>query len=343
MWSERPNNWVSTFQLPSWTYHDGERRHYLHSYLPEQPDLNWWNDEVREQFDRILRYWFDRGVAGFRIDACYIIVKDRLLRDNPPAGSTDHLWDRNRGQRPVWNAHRPEVHDVLRRWRKVAVRYEPERVLIGATWVPEVSELARYFGSGDELHLPQYFQFLFANFDPPALCRVVEEWLEAIPDGQVPVWAASSHDLSRFASRWCNGNTGLTRTALTLLLTLPGACVLYQGDELGLQDTVLQTQELRDPAQPSRDPYRTPMPWRSDANGGFTTGRPWLPLGDVASCNVADQLRDFQSTLQHTRRLIMEKKRLTGPYRRVNVCDASWSYLRGDTMVELTFDPGSAT
>jgi alpha-glucosidase len=132
VWSDQPNNWVGTFQQLMWTRDAASGRYYLHSYLPEQPDLNWWDDGVRAEFDRILRFWFDRGIAGFRIDACYIIVKDRHLRDNPAAGPDDHLWDRNRGQCPVWNAHRPEVHEVLRRWRAVATEYQPERLLMGA-------------------------------------------------------------------------------------------------------------------------------------------------------------------------------------------------------------------
>jgi alpha-glucosidase len=337
VWSDRPNNWVSTFHIPSWTYDEQEGLYYLHSYLPAQPDLNWWNEEVRAEFDHILRYWFDRGVAGFRIDACYIIVKDRLLRDNPPAGPHEHPWDRNRGQRPVWSAHQPEVHNVLRRWRKIAEEYAPTRLLMGATWVPAIDELARYFGSGDELQLPQYFQFLFCAFEPQELHRVVEEWLAALPKGSVPVWTASSHDLSRFPSRWCEGDDFLIRTALKMLLTLPGACVLYQGDELGLQDTILPPGHPRDGAEPCRDTYRTPMPWIDEPNGGFTTGTPWLPLGNVPACNVAQQMRDAGSVLHYTRQLIIAKKALAGSYRSLKASNGTWSYLRGDIHVELNF------
>jgi len=340
VWSDQPNNWVSTFHIPSWTYDDREGRYYLHSYLPEQPDLNWWNEEVREHFDHILRYWFSRGVAGFRIDACYIIVKDRLLRDNPPAGPRDHLWDRNRGQRPVWSAYQPEVHDVLRRWRKICEEFAPPRLLMGATWVPELDELAGYFGAGDELQLPQYFQFLFAKFDPRELRRVVEAWLAALPDNEVPVWVGSSHDLSRFPSRWCDGDDALIRTGLTMLLTLPGSCVLYQGDEFGLQDTPVQTEDLRDLTGQCRDTYRTPMPWKDEPGGGFTSGRPWLPMGDVAACNIADQMRDPDSVLHNTRRLIARKKALKGAYRPVEVCHEMWIYRRGDVRVTLDFREG---
>jgi alpha-glucosidase len=343
VWSNQPNNWISTFHISSWTYDEREGLYYLHSYLPSQPDLDWWNEEVRAEFDKILRYWFDRGVAGFRIDACYIIVKDQLLRDNPVVEPHDHPWDRNRGQRPVWSAHQPEVHNVLKRWRKIAEEYSPPRLLMGATWVPEVAELVRYFGADDELQLPQYFQFLFCAFEPQKLRQTVEGWLAALPEGSIPVWTASSHDLSRFPSRWCEADDFLIRTALKMLLTLPGACVLYQGDELGLQDTILSPGHRSDFAQLYRDAYRTPMPWSDTPNGGFTTGTPWLPLGDVPSCNVAQQIRDTGSILHYTRRLITTKKALSGSYRFLDASNETWTYLRGNVRVDLNFRPSRPT
>ena len=132
-----PNNWKMAFdpRRPAWTFDDASGQYYLNQFLPSQPDLNWWNEEVRDAFDDILRFWFDRGVAGFRIDVCHSIIKDRELRDNPPATKDDHWWVQMMGQRTVYNACRPEVHDVLRRWRKLADSYDPHRVLIGETYV----------------------------------------------------------------------------------------------------------------------------------------------------------------------------------------------------------------
>ena len=132
-----PNNWVMAFdpRVPAWTFDEASGQYYLNQFLSSQPDLNWWNDDVRDAFDDILRFWFDRGVAGFRIDVCHSIIKDRDLRDNPLATKDDHWWVQMSGQRSVYNASRPEVHDVLRRWRTLADGYDPHRVLIGETYV----------------------------------------------------------------------------------------------------------------------------------------------------------------------------------------------------------------
>lgn len=340
VWSDRPNNWTSSLHLPAWSFDSSEQAYYLHSYLPEQPDLDWWNESVRGEFDDILRFWFDKGVAGFRIDACYVLLKDRRLRDNPPVGPGDHMWDVNRGQRPVHSAHQPELHDILRRWRGLADLYDPPRMLMGATWVPEPSDLAAYYGTGDELHLPQYFQLLFTDFDPGALRECAEEWLKTLGPDDTPVWLASSHDLSRFPTRWCDGDEGKTRVALAMLLTLPGACVLFQGDEFGREDTIVPPERRRDQAPWPRDASRTPLPWEPGARGGFTTGEPWLPLGDTRR-NVAAQQADPGSVLHHTRRLIALKKRLTGPYEALPSDDDHWRYRRGDITVDLDFG-GSA-
>jgi alpha-glucosidase len=156
VWADTPNNWRSSFQRSSWSFDPIVGRYYLHSYLSEQPDLDWWNEDVRQEFDRILRQWLERGVAGFRIDACYLLIKDRALRDNPPARPGDHSWDLNRGQRPVYSACRPELHEILRRWRRIVDEYGPDRMLLGATWVPDHARLAGFYGAhGDELHLVQ--------------------------------------------------------------------------------------------------------------------------------------------------------------------------------------------
>ncbi|MGH9019061.1 MAG: alpha-amylase family glycosyl hydrolase, partial [Acidimicrobiales bacterium] len=147
-----PNNWVSSFGGPAWTLDPTTGQYYLHNHLADQPDLNWWNDDVRAAFDEVMGFWLGRGVAGFRIDVCNIIIKDAELRDNPPATEDDDFEAQLFGQRPVYNGNRPEVHEVLRRWRTLVDAYDEPRVLIGETPVA-VEALTAYYGNGhDELH-----------------------------------------------------------------------------------------------------------------------------------------------------------------------------------------------
>jgi alpha-glucosidase len=309
-----PNNWVSAFGGPAWSFEERSGQYYLHNFLPEQPDLNWWNPKVRDAFEGILAFWFDRGVAGFRIDVCHMIVKDAQLRDNPPATKDDPFVVQVFGQRSVYNANQPEVHDVLRSWRRLADAYSPPRVLLGETNVEDLATLVSYYGNGaDELDLGFNFPFIEAPFEVDALAAVVETTESLLPRGAWPVWTGSNHDVSRLATRWAGGDPSKTRLALLMLLTLRGTPVLYQGDEIGLTDTTLERDDLLDPvglrywpAYAGRDPVRTPMPWRDGPGGGFCPPgvRPWLPLGDPAAGTVADQALDPASTLAFTRDLI---------------------------------------
>ncbi len=343
VWTDRPNNWTSAFGGPAWTFHPEVGRHYLHNFLPQQPDLDWWNPEVRAEFERILRFWFDRGVAGFRIDVAHALVKDRELRDNPAAGPDDSLVERRRGQRNVMNMRRPEVHEVYRDWRRVAEEYDPPRLLLGETYVFDAAERAAYYGDDDELQLAMNFALVWEPFRATSLRDVVERSLAALPEGCAPVWHGSNHDLSRLATRWCFGDPKRVRMALAMLLTLPGATLLYQGDEIGLEDVEVPPERVLDCVTPSRDPARTPMQWDSDPRGGFTTGEPWLPMGDPARNNVADQLAREGSILHATRSLIQLKRRLRGPYERLPAPEGVWRYRRGEVTVELDFNRSTAT
>ena len=341
-----PNNWVSSFGGPAWTLDAVTGQYYLHNHLSEQPDLNWWNNEVRSAFDDVLRFWLDRGVAGFRIDVCNIIVKDALLRDNPPATEDDDFEAQLFGQRPVYSANRPEVHDVLRRWRRLAESYDPPRVLVGETPV-EVEVMADYYGDGhDELHLAFNFPFITAPLQADAMRQIVERTEERLPPGAWPAWTGSNHDMSRLASRWADGDPRKVRVALVVLLCLRGTPVLYQGDEIGLGDVPVARDDLRDPlgvrywpAYAGRDAMRTPMPWRNMPGGGFTEPgtRPWLPLGDVAGCNVEDQRADPGSVLTLARDLIALRRQSgalqTGRYETIEAPDGVWAWRRGDGVV----------
>ena len=345
-----PNNWVGCFGGPAWTFDDTTGQYYLHNFLPQQPDLNWWCDDVRRAFDDILRFWWDRGIAGFRIDVCNMIVKDAQLRDNPPATEDDPFIMQMFGQRPDYTSNRPEVHDVLKHWRHLANTYDPPRVLLGETNVESLETLASFYGDGDdELSLSFNFPFLESPFEPEALRAIVEETETLLPAGSWPVWTGSNHDVSRLATRWAEGDPRKVRLALLMLLTLRGTPVLYQGDEIGLTDVEYSHEEILDPvgirfwpAFKGRDPERSPMPWTPGPNGGFTAAgsSPWLRLGDPTICNVADQRLTPVSVLAFVRSLISLRRQsadlLSGDYRSRESPVGSWLWDRGpSTLIAL--------
>jgi len=310
-----PNNWRGAFGGGSaWTMDERTGQYYLHNFLPEQPDLNWWNEDVRAAFDDILRFWLDRGVAGFRIDVAHGIVKDRELRDNPdPVVST-------------YNANRDEVHEVLQRWRRLVDEYEPARVLLGETWVMEIERLIRFYGSGeDELHLAFNFPFTFSPLEADVLRGIVEATEAALPERAWPVWMLSNHDIARFPTRMAGGDERKARAALFLLLALRGTPVLYYGDELGMPEADVPPEQQRD--MDGRDGARTPLPW----NGGWTN--PWLPMTAQVE-PVASQRADGDSFLNYCRALIMQRRAnpdlLEGDYETLPSPEGAWAFRRGE-------------
>jgi alpha-glucosidase len=352
-----PNNWRSTFGGPAWTLDEGTGQYYLHNFLPEQPDLDWWNERVRADFDAILRFWLDRGVAGFRIDVAHGLVKDAELRDNPPATDTDHPSIQRHGLRPVHNMNRPEVHEIWRRWRRIVDAYEPQGILLGETWVFDPVSLASFYGAGsDELNLAMNFAFVLSDLGV-GMRRIVEESEAALPSDAWPVWLGSNHDVGRLASRWCLDDPTRTRAALLMLLTLRGTPIIYAGDEIGMPDAPVPRERLRDPVgvrgwpeEAGRDGARTPMQWTSASNAGFTRPgvEPWLPIGDASSCNVADQREDRRSVLNLCRDLIGLRRRTMdlrlGSYRSLEAPDGVWMWARGNATlvaVNLSDEPAS--
>jgi alpha-glucosidase len=359
-----PNNWRSVFGGPAWTWDEGTGQYYLHNFLPEQPDLDWWNPDVAREFDEVLRFWFARGVAGFRIDVAHGLVKDAGLRDNPRTTDTDHPRIRPLGIRPVFNMNRDEVHDVFRRWRSIADSYDPPRVLLGETWVLDLGELMRFYGSGDdELHLALNFPFVFSELGSP-MRRVVAATEAALPTAAWPVWFGSNHDAGRFPTVWCDGDDRRVRMALMMLLTLRGTPILYYGDEIGMTQVDVPRERLRDPVgsrgwpdEPGRDVARTPMPWTAQPHGGFTPAAvdPWLPMGDPGARNVADQRADPSSILHLCRDLIGLRRRLpdlhAGAYSPIAAAEPAWAWRRGAATIvavncssdPLDVDVGSGT
>ena len=349
-----PNNWLDASGDSAWTLDEATGQYYLHNFLPSQPDLNWWEPAVHDAFEEIIRFWFDRGVAGFRIDVAHGLYKDALLRDNPPM-APGQLVGGSAGQEHRYSANRPETHAVFRSWRDIAERYEPTKVLLGETAVPDAVRLASYYGQDDELQLGFNFPFMVSGFTAPELSEVVGETLRELPTGAVPAWTMSNHDTSRFTTRWCSGNDAKTALALTVLLTLPGTIVVYYGDEIGMTDVEVPLELQRDDmflggrgGHPSRDRSRTPMQWEPSPRGGFTAAdaTAWLPLGDVLSHNVADQREDPSSLLCLCRRLIAVRrlhiKGGDGTYAQLPSTDQHWVYRIGDVVVAANFseEPG---
>jgi alpha-glucosidase len=339
-----PNNWLDATGKSAWEWDASSGQFYLHNFLVSQPDLNWWLPAVHEQFHQILDFWFDRGVAGFRIDVAHGLYKDLQLRDNPPLDDDDVLEGRF-GLRPVYNANQPEVHGVYRDWRTLADHYSPPRLLLGETWVGDPAQLAKFYGDNDELQLAFNFPFVFANFTAAELSSVVRRTLETIPAGACPVWMASNHDVGRFPSRWCLDDDDRARLALLILATLPGTTVLYYGDEIGMVDVDVPLDLQRDEmslggtgSHGNRDRARTPMQWDASPSGGFSTAaRPWLPLGDTAARNVAGQRAEPGSTLRLCRDLLaVRRAELAGqiaPYEPLAVIGGLWAYRAGGLIV----------
>jgi alpha-glucosidase len=342
-----PNNWKAIFGGSAWQRDEQSGRYYLHNFLTSMPDLNWWNEEVRAEFEGVLRRWFDLGVAGVRIDVAHGLLHDRRLRDNPPAGPDDAETPRRLGQLPTYNLNQPDVLDVYRSWRSLADGYDEQRLLLGETYVLELDRLATFYEGDVGLHLAMNFPFVHADLDE--LPDVVDATLARLPDGAWPVWFGSSHDHVRFPTRWANGNDGLARCALTALLTLPGTPILYYGDELLLPQVDVPHAELRDPVGkifwpdlPGRDGSRTPMPWEPGDGHGFTAPgvEPWLRFGDRSGRSVAEQRDHPRSALSLCREVLALRRHeadlRSRDYERLDAPKGVWVYRRGErTLVAI--------
>ena len=310
-----PNNWVSNFGGSAWTrVPDGQW--YLHIFAPEQPDLNWTNPEVVDEFKDILRFWLALGVDGFRIDVAHGLVKDPALGD----WAGEHtLLASNAGDHPHWD--RDEVHDVYRGWREVIDSYAGDRVFVAEAWIPNPDRFAQYLRS-DELHTAFNFDFLEAGWNAPAMRGAIDHTLGELGKVGAPAtWVLSNHDCVRHASRFGGGELGLRRAKAATLLTLalPGGAYLYQGEELGLEEVFDIAAELRqDPIffrtqgeRIGRDGCRVPLPWSgTEAPFGFGgSGEPWLPQPAAwAGITAAAQQDDPESTLNFYRAALAARR-----------------------------------
>ena len=302
-----PNNWVSDFGGSAWEWDEATGQYYYHAFLKEQPDLNWRSPAVQAAMYDVMRFWFDRGVDGFRIDVLWHLIKAEAFPDNPPnAAYHPALGDMHRVLQ-LHSTDQPEVHAIAAEMRAIADSYgsagRGERVLIGEIYLP-VDRLMHYYGrERPEMHLPFNFQLIEAVWEARALAALIATYEAALPPGGWPNWVLGNHDRPRVATRLGQAQA---RVAAMLLLTLRGAPTLYYGDELGLSDVPIPPEQLHDPRglrEPGlglgRDPVRTPMPWDGSAHAGFSTAQSWLPLNaDWPTRNVARMMPEPASILR---------------------------------------------
>ncbi|MFU8890007.1 MAG: alpha-amylase family glycosyl hydrolase, partial [Trueperaceae bacterium] len=304
-----PNNWLSHFGGRAWTWDAATGQYYLHSFVPEQPDLNWRNPEVLDAMAGVMRFWLDRGIDGFRVDVIHNLLKDEAFRDDPPnpdfvPGPGANPYD---ALRHLHSSDQPDVHRLLRWFRRQIDAY-PGRVLIGEVeYGSSVERLARFYGDGDELHLALNFSLMTLPWTSAAIADHLARYDAALPAGACPTFVVGNHDRARVATRI---GPAQARVAAMLLLTARNTPFVYQGDELGMRNAELGPEHQRDPwglrvPGHGRDPVRTPMRWDASGHAGFTTGEPWLPVGDDAGTeNVARLREDERSILTLHRRLL---------------------------------------
>ncbi len=328
---EPPNNWRSVFGGPAWTrVRDGQW--YLHLFDAAQPDFDWANPEVGDEFESTLRFWLDRGVDGFRIDVAHGLAKAPGLPDVDDPGVDGELEDAlTRGGRPYWD--QPGVHDVYRRWRRVLAEYPGDRMAIAEAWLGTPEAMARYVRP-DELQQCFNFHWLEAGWSAAAFHDVLEATLAAVePVGASPTWVLSNHDVTRTVTRYGDGPVGLARAraALLAMLALPGSAYVYQGEELGLPQVDVPVGQRQDPmwlrgGSLGRDGARIPMPWQGDEPPyGFSAAGvdPWLPQPPAwAELSVERQDRDPGSTLHLVRTALrLRREQLPGLGDEIRVLD----------------------
>jgi alpha-glucosidase len=317
IWADEPNNWSSAFGGPAWTKLNG--RYYLHSFYPEQADLDWRNPDVVAAMQDALRFWIERGAAGYRVDAIDRLMKDAQLRDDPPATEPFGLPLREDEARlaPTYSRNAPDTGEALARIREAVgdALLVGEVYLPSAKWQPYLEHLDRAFA----------FELLHAPWDAERLRSAIE----ATNSRKGAAWVLSNHDFGRLVTRFGAENA---RSAALMLLTLPGPAFLYQGDEIGLADGP-GGERVYDRA--GRDRYRHPMQWDGSPSGGFTSGDAWLPPVDPEQMNVEAQRDDPRSMLSLVRDLLTMRRLLGGGLELVDASPGVLAYRRGDHAVAI--------
>ncbi len=303
-----PNNWLSNFGGSAWEWDEQTGQFYYHSFLKEQPDLNWRNPAVVSAMHDVLRFWLKKGVDGFRVDVLWLLIKDDQWRDNPPNPDYRQGMPVFHSQIPRYTSDRPEVLEVVRGLRRVLDEFD-DRVLIGEIYLP-IERLMAYYGArGDGIQLPFNFLLLQNAWNARELSALIDRYEGALPAGGWPNWVLGNHDNPRIASRV---GPAQARVAAMLLLTLRGTPTMYYGDEIGMANVPIPPDRVRDPLEKNvpnkglgRDPCRTPMQWNGSPQAGFSTADPWLPIAaDYRHVNVEVETADPASLLNLYRRLL---------------------------------------
>ena len=333
-----PNNWESTFGGSAWKFDPTTSQWYYHFFYPEQPDLNWRNPDVEKAMFDVTRWWYERGVAGFRLDAVDTLFEDPNLHDNPILPGKNQYGDPN--MRNEYNTKLPELHGVLQRLRKVADEYDA--VLIGETWTKDIAELQQYYGEhNNELQMPM--DFLFTRVDKLSPDEFRKQ-IAGVNAAGWPVYVLSNHDIVRSYVRYGDGvhNDAIAKVMAGLYLTLRGTPIMYYGEEIGMtNNNPKRREDVKDPIgklgwpkEKGRDGERTPMQWDTAENAGFSTAKPWLPVPPTYKThNVATESKNPDSILNFYKRVLTlrhdEPALRDGDYVALNENDQNvLSYLR---------------
>ncbi len=334
-----PNNWISTFGGSAWKFDSTTNQYYYHYFYAQQPDLNWRNPAVEKAMLDTTRWWYKRGVSGFRLDAVDTLFEDPKLTDNPVLPGVNKLGDPNTDE--IHNKKLPEIHDVMKKLRSVA--NESGAVLIGETWTDNIQELKEYYGQhNDELQMPMDFMFTTVDkLSPPEFRRQIAA-VDA--SGGWPVYVISNHDKVRSYNRYGDGknNDAIAKLMGAFYLTLRGSPIMYYGEELGMENNDPKRKEdVKDPIgitgwpkEIGRDGERTPMQWNTEPNAGFSKRTPWLPVPDsYKTHNVATESKDPNSVWSMYKKVLALRHRnealREGSYSALNENDPKvMSYLR---------------
>ncbi len=312
-----PNNWQSVFGGPAWTWDARRGQYFMHTFLKQQPQLNGHNPAVQDALLGVARFWLERGVNGFRLDALNHLMHDSRLRNNPAAPTDDRLRSRPFDfQIKRYSQSQPEVINFIERLRAVCDEYEAIHTVAEVGGDRAQAEILDYTKGEDRLNSAYGFDFLYApELTPTVAAQVLSNWSGGGKGGGWPSWAFENHDAPRAVTRWCSkaDSERFARMKMALLMALRGNVILYQGEELGLEQDDIPFENLRDPEAIAnwpmtlgRDGARTPMPWQTEMPlGGFTSGSPWLPLSTTnISRSVEIQLGNSNSLLQETKLLL---------------------------------------